>query len=420
MKLKSFKLTALAFGAMMLAGSALCAAPANAATPAELEAKIKQMEQSLDVMKAQLAGVQATQAQVAAKAEVAADDKLPGWAERISFYGDTRMRFNSSIKEDRDTRNRFRVRLRFGAKSQIHKDVEVGVRMVTGADNDASSTNQTMGNFFSEFSAWGLDTAYVKWTPSMVPDKMLTALFGKVSNPMVVSKVNYDGDVRPEGAFLQLHLNKKGAFQPFATGGVMFISEHSSDPPEDAYAWVGQVGVKGKMGPAKFTLAAGYTDWGEFGTVGNLPEEIGGNTVYTNAADEEYLSEFGCFDIYGKVAIKVMDKAEISAWGHFIQNTQASGVHDDKDTAYGAGLGFKYQAFKLSAWYKSVQANAWPGFTTDSDSYFANYNTWVVGGKWKVFDRGELGVTYFNGTPEDVDLGGYDRQDVMVDFVFKW
>ena len=114
-----------------------------------------------------------------------------------------------------------------------------------------------MGNFFSEFSAWGLDTAYVKWTPSMVPDKMLTALFGKVSNPMVVSKVNYDGDVRPEGAFLQLHLNKKGAFQPFATGGVMFISEHSSDPPEDAYAWVGQVGVKGKMGPAKFTLAAG-------------------------------------------------------------------------------------------------------------------------------------------------------------------
>ena len=79
MKLKSFKLTALAFGAMMLDGSALCAAPAGAATPAELEAKIKQMEQSLDAMKAQLAGVQATQAQVAAKAEVAADDKLPGW-----------------------------------------------------------------------------------------------------------------------------------------------------------------------------------------------------------------------------------------------------------------------------------------------------------------------------------------------------
>ena len=67
-----------------------------------------------------------------------------------------------------------------------------------------------------------------------------------------------------------------------------------------------------------------------------------------------------------------------------------------------------------------MQANAWPGFVTDSDSYFANFNTWVLGATWQVFDRGELGVTYFNGKPEDEDLGGYDKQDIMVDFVFKW
>jgi hypothetical protein len=103
-----------------------------------------------------------------------------------------------------------------------------------------------------------------------------------------------------------------------------------------------------------------------------------------------------------------------------VQNTQASGENDDKDKAFGVGADFKYSAFKISTWYKSVQANAWPGFTLDSDSFFGNYNTWVVGGKWKAFDRGEFGVTYFNGTPEDEDLGGYDRQDVIVDFVFKW
>ncbi|MCB2193775.1 MAG: putative porin [Deltaproteobacteria bacterium] len=147
------------------------AAPAKAATQAELEAKIKMMEQTLNEMKSQLQQVQTTQVQQQQAVEVAAANKLPSWVERMTFYGDTRFRYEHTSYDDlngksKSGKDRFRIRLRFGVRSQIHPDVELGMRMVTGANDDATSTNQTMGNYFGEYSAWGLDRAYVKWTPS--------------------------------------------------------------------------------------------------------------------------------------------------------------------------------------------------------------------------------------------------------------
>ncbi|MBU1155403.1 MAG: putative porin, partial [Proteobacteria bacterium] len=161
---------------MMVAALALglCMLPstwAAAATQAELEAKIKAMEQTLQEMKAQLGQVQHSQQQQQQAVEAAAANKLPSWVERITFFGDVRFRYeHTSYDElngtDKSDRDRFRVRLRFGARSQIHPDVELGMRMTLGADDDPTSTNQTMGNYFGEYSNWGIDQAYVQWTPS--------------------------------------------------------------------------------------------------------------------------------------------------------------------------------------------------------------------------------------------------------------
>ncbi|MCF8121889.1 MAG: putative porin, partial [Desulfarculaceae bacterium] len=259
-------------------------APANAATQAELEAKIKMMEQTLNEMKGQLKQVQTTQVQQQQAVQVAATSKLPSWVERMTFYGDTRFRYEHTSYDDlngksKSGKDRFRVRLRFGVRSQIHDDVELGFRMVTGANDDATSTNQTMGNYFGEYSAWGLDRAYIKWTPSFVPQKGLMFEFGKVPQPFMTSKAIWDGDVVPEGGFIQYTFNKGGAWQPYVLAAYMTV-EQTGEFSDNVLAPAGQIGIHGKVGAFKLKAAPRYTPWGRLGGAGEVPGATNSNPTW--------------------------------------------------------------------------------------------------------------------------------------------
>lgn len=416
-----------ALGAALVFG-ALGAAPARAATQAELEAKIQMLEQSLNQLKTQLTEIkvnQAAQAQQQASYQMAAKDKLPGWLERIEPFGDLRLRYEHSSYDDfngksKSDRDRFRFRLRFGFQSQIHEDLKVAFRMASGSDSDPTSTNQTFGDFFAEKTSWGIDQAYVTYTPGFVPRKGLDFTFGKAPNPFVTSKAIWDGDVVPEGAFLKYTFMKGGDIQPFVLGSAMFIDEHS-DSSENAYAWSGQVGVNAKFGAFRLTAATAYTDWGKTGDANNVPTNVHGNPIYTeNGASR--LSKFKVWDLYAKGSYKVNKATKVDAWGHYFKNTDATGPYDGKDSGWAAGAKISYSKFSLGAWYKNVEANATPGFVADSDSGFVNRKGWVLEAGYKWFNYAETLVTYYNTEPIDDEINGASNgsQTLFVDFVFKF
>jgi hypothetical protein len=426
--------TALLLCAAFAIGFLGLTANANAATQAELEEKLRMLEQALGDVKKELADMKETQKknteEIAAKA---AKDAMPDWIQRMEYYGDLRFRHQFITYDDlngksKDDRDRFLIRLRVGVKSQIHPDVKIGFRMATGADDNPTSTNVNMGGYFGEKDKWGIDRAYAIWTPSFVPDKMVDFSFGKIKNPFVTSKAIWDGDVVPEGAFLKGTFNKKGDIRPFLLAGAMFVEEHATDWPDDIYALAAQGGVDAKFGSFKLKAATAYTDWRDLGTEGNLPPNARGNTVYTSPNPDpegdpiETLSSFKVWDLYAKATYKLSSKMALDVWGHYLMNTDASGMYEDEDTGYGFGAGIKYDKFKLSSWYKHVEANATPGFISDSDSGFVNRKGYIIGLSYKIIKPITLSVTYFDTEAVDETLPGSSNgyQMVLTQGVFKF
>ncbi len=417
-------LAALLVGGALAVGLSL---PATAATQVELEQKIKMLEQSLGELKDQLGQVQQTQVQqgeqVAVVASKAAKDSMPKWLERISLYGDLRLRMESKMTDDfkgksTDDRTRWRYRLRFGARSQIHEDLQVGLRMVSGADDDPTSTNQTLDNWFSEKS-WGIDHAYAKWTPSFL-DKIVTATGGKFSNPYVTTNIMWDSDVVPEGAALQFMFNKKGAIKPFITLGAFVLKEQKSDDPGDAALYAPQAGIKWKQGACDLTLAASYYDWNKYEKVGNFPTTLNGNVLKADGT----LPKFKVWDVYGKYSYKFGEKLKASVWGHYMKNSEEdlTGAAGGKYSGYDVGLGLDYGSFGITADYKVIEANSTPGWFSDSDFNFNNRKGYVISAKYKIFDYTDAQLTWYHSQPEDEKITGASAEFDMIhaDLVFKF
>ena len=410
----------------------LCLLPsgwAAAATQAELEAKIKAMEQALQEMKSQLQQVSQTQQQQQQAVQAAASNKLPSWAERMTFFGDLRLRYEHTSYDDtviagkeskKNDVDRFRLRLRFGVRSQIHEDVEIGMRMTLGSDTDPTSTNQTMGNYFSEYSSWGVDQAYVKYMPSFVPQKGLTFSFGKVPQPLMTTKIIWDTDVVPEGAFLNYTFNKGGDWQPFVTAAYMTVNQ-AGEWSNNVYAPVGQVGFRGKAGAFSLEGAAGYTNWGDLGDPGKLPPNLHGTPTYTEGGLTR-TTTYQVWDVYGKASFKFSPKGAVGMWGQYLQNSDAEGPYQDKDTGYGVAAFVTYDKFKFEVMYKNVEADATPGFIADSDSSYVNRKGWQLEVEYKMWKYGLLQVTYYNTEPEDETIPGASNksQTIFFNTIFKF
>jgi hypothetical protein len=129
----------------------------------------------------------------------------------LTFSGDLRFRYesfygllNSSANGDNPailgnpltTRQRFRVRARLAIRGQISKEFDWGLRLSTGSFADAISTNQTLTDFYNR-KPFGLDQAYIAWTPARVPGLRLQA--GKFDIPWTRTEMTIDNDLQFEG-----------------------------------------------------------------------------------------------------------------------------------------------------------------------------------------------------------------------------
>lgn len=129
----------------------------------------------------------------------------------ITFSGDVRMRYESFYNQlnalpnaenplilgnELSARNRLRVRARLQLRGQLGKEFDWGLRLGTSSFADATSSNQTLTDFYNR-KPFGLDNAFIAYSPRRVPGLRLQG--GKFDVPWLRTEMTIDNDLNPEG-----------------------------------------------------------------------------------------------------------------------------------------------------------------------------------------------------------------------------
>lgn len=147
----------------------------------------------------------------------------------INFFGDLRFRYEAfygqenvlpspdhpgSLGNPLSTRQRMRLRARFGARGKAGAEFDWGVRVATGNYADLISTNTTLTDFFTRKPV-GLDLAYINYHPKALPGFQVQA--GKFDTPWTRTELTWDNDITVEGlSESYTRTFKKSAFKNFS------------------------------------------------------------------------------------------------------------------------------------------------------------------------------------------------------------
>lgn len=371
-----------------------------------------------------------TKARQAEIEQVARKSVLPKWVQSTKWFGDLRLRFESQIRNNAKQRNRERVRLRFGFKTQPVDKLEVGVRLATGDAGDPVSTNQSLTDLFDSKPV-RLDRAYAKFTPW--EGVGLTA--GKMANPFKVSPdLIWDGDITPEGAALQFESPREilPGVTPLANLAAFRIDELSGD--------VGDPGMLGAQGGARvavpgtdwtWTPAVAYYDFtGVKGrTASSLPGAPAGNT--TTAAGG-FRDDFDILNFFSELKMPAPFKGlgidflnqPVTLFGDYTKNTAAA----DDDTAYQFGFTYGKAGKRFGDWrliyaYKRFESDAAFGAIADSDfgGGGTNHRGHEFGLRFGLAKNWYAEATYIRA--QDIDSTGSvnpRRGTLQLDTAVKW
>jgi hypothetical protein len=439
MRLASTKTAAALCGGLLLAMSV----PASAAVDAKLLDMLKangsitnaqytelQAELARDQKDQQIArqAQQETNEQIAATAkktnELSTFDQKLAWAAKTQFKGDVRFRqenvHNDGVSNNKD-QDRQRIRARLGAFSEINPQVDTGIRIATGSNDDARSTNQDLNNYFDKKQIW-LDLGYVDYHPDAI--KNLHVIGGKMLQPWVsMGDIIWDSDINPEGLALT-YKYPLGNTELFGSAGHYTLKDNVDGEgvqfKHDLRLYAGQLGAR-------------------FAITDNLKMTVGGSLYnYDNDEDSTCTAtttpcalavngntpgeQFRLWEGFSQIDIGGLPMP-LSLYGQYVHNAEAS---NDKDTGWLAGVKTKIYGFGLDYNYRDVQQNAVVGAFTDSD--FANGFTGSRGSKLKVsyeLDKNfTLGATYYMATSDytnaSVNLKDSDINTLQLDAEAKF
>lgn len=412
--------------ALLVLSTVLCSTGANAQVSEEevqaLRAQIEMLTKRLDQLESQ--NKQTVQATTESNEETVAkvqemDQELEGvqqsvaamsWAERISWKGDFRYRYEHIDQEGRDSRNRSRIRARTSLNATLSDTMKVGVGLATGGDDPVSS-NQTIGGGGSSKDI-KIDLAYFNW--SGLANTNITG--GKFSNFLVrPSKqgLMWDGDWRPEGL---------GAIWDndffFAQGLGTWLEGDSRNGTE--FGWALQAGFNFKTGDfGKLKIGAGYSVF-----------DIAGRTPLFGDPDDFYGNSFVLNPLTGDLAFEYdyQNLEAFAEWGIgkftlFADYTVNQDAPDD-DTGY--LFGAKYGSAKtkgqwdVTYFYARKEKDAMVGLLTDSD--FGGGGTdskgHALSGTYAFHKAWNFKATYFINEVNLDDPVDYNR--LMLDLNFKF
>jgi hypothetical protein len=328
------------------------------------------------------------------------------WLKGAKYGGDFRLRYESFNFYDKNndagstgtandrTRNRFRIRLRWGFEKDFGDDWKAGFRLATGTTTEPTSTNQTLGNpGYFNFKTINVERAYAVYDPNGLKDygalKGVKVGAGKFENPFLrySTTIVWDADVTPEGIYEQANFSlvstEENKLNLQTTAGQFIVNENAAVESDAAiYGYQGAVNYStynfGTDKPVDINLAASYYDYtNRFQT----------NLAANNTAATSYLrtnsivaDDFRVLDLYPEISFSVAS-TPVTLWYDFAKNLANVGTDDfrqsggndihDTDTAWGAGFRIGKAKVKGS-WeafygYYEIGANSVVAAFNDSD-----------------------------------------------------
>lgn len=289
---------------------------------------------------------------------------LPGilraadWTEKVKLKGNLRFRHETIDVQDRDARNRQRIRARIGIEAEPTDFLKLGFQLASGSA-DPVSTNQSLDDGFSTKDI-RLDLAYFDLHFDKAPG--LNIIAGKIKNPFHKpgkTELIWDSDLNPEGGVLTYD-GGSDRVEFFANVGGFSVEERSSE--DNTVLFGAQAGIT--FSPA--TLGFSYYDY--MNIQGFHPifdsEDPFGNTVdeYGN-----YLYDYNLVEVFLDLKF---DVREFPIWFYadFVQNT-AKDVVEKQGWLAGVKLGKVKDpgSFEIRWNYRRIRNDAVLGIFNDSD-----------------------------------------------------
>ena len=287
--------------------------------------------------------------------------KLPGWAEKLDFKGDVRLRYQfEDLEEGKKDRYRERLRFRWGGTAQVLDNLELGFGLATGS-SDPRSTNQTFQDTFST-KAINLDKAYFDYSPV----KNLNIVGGKFNKAFFTTDdLLFDTDITFEGQSLKYHTHSEGPFNFFFNTG-LFIMDEISGSGADPFMYYAQPGFAVKGDNYKLEMGLGY--WGFSHVKGaTLEHSSGTNTIEGDGLKYDYNSI--------NPVVKYTYNWESHAGVDYAFSLIGDYIHNSDSDDSGFLFGFKIGSPKVTArndWQiylnmRDLERDAWLDVFPDSD-----------------------------------------------------
>lgn len=410
---------------------------------ADLEQKLKQLQDELAQQKQAAAASAATAPAVPAADEqaiAAAVNKalekqlaekpiVPEWVQNVKFYGDFRYRYEYTDDATKTAdRNRNRIQARIGLTGKVNEEVDYGFRLASGnseeplGEGSATSRNQDLDNAFSSKNIW-LDLAYFDYHPAGI--KGLNILGGKIENPYYRagnSDLLFDTDITPEGIAAVYKTKLSDDLDLFGAAGGFYVTERQTEA--DTSLWAVQGGATKRFGSeAKIYLTAGggYYNYGNVSGetgLGNDAAQFFGNT----SSGGVFASDFDLVQGFAEAGTPIFGDVPFKVFGDTVKNIRAQ---SGEDTAWLAGASVG-KTSKPGTWsftynYRDLEADALLGIFADAT--FGGGGTNVKGHKYTVnyqlARNTQLALSYMDadrtrsGQTADYDV-------VLADLTFKF
>jgi hypothetical protein len=381
-----------------------------------------------------------------------APNTLPGWLEGIRISGDFRLRYQGEFFPESDpvnqignfpsfpdfnainqaggvtnaagfpilnstiNRHRSRYRARIGVDARINDFVKVGVRLASGDDDGAISTNQTLGDYFNKDDIW-IDRAFVTLTPV----KGVSLIGGRMPNPFYSTDLVWDAEYQ-FGA----------RASAFATAGYFPLQENELYG-RDRRFFAGQVGVKGTLiEDLNVNAAVAYYDYQNINSLLNAPDGsrlndytapgalAKGNSLFNMRTDglttlAGLASDYNLLNVTGAITYTGFDGMEVRVTGDLVKNLAAISRDEllrlDSNSLVKPGdLGWqaridvgsadiaKVGDWRFAAGYKNIETDAVLDIFTDSDFGLGGTDVkgYLLEAELGIYKGTSVGVNWFS------------------------
>jgi len=409
----------------------------------QLSSQVSSLQEMLKKQSAEIAKLNAYKAKDEVRAlpvPVAKGAELPDWIEGLDFGGDFRLRQDSRWESsDRvPDRNRFRVRLRYGATKTFNQDLKIGARIVSGSTTSPTSTNVTLdGNFVYKSLQW--DRAYVAYSPSWLEEHLplsadVKVYAGKFANPYKKPNIFlWDVDVTPEGAYEQISLKLMDGVDFTTTLGQFILDEDGVSVNSELYAFEGAfkfdlesvTNMKALEG-VKWTSSYGFYNYDDYAKDTNFGAFASGNS--NNDPDTTTLDalEFHVWEMYNAIDLSILS-TPVKLYFDFIFNSgDRDPDPDDATEAWQLGLiinkAEKKGDWALGGTYFWYEANAAVGAFMDADIGNADNRGMQLWANYKLADYWTLrsALFFFNRITAERLAIDNDRRHLQIDMNWKF